>query len=116
MGRLNGTLVTVRTAKQGALMMKGKMTSEYLEEISTLRVNPDDMDELALSPGEQARITSPYGEAIVACNPADVPRGLFFMPLGPLANRLFSGLHTHGTGVPDWKGQSVTIEPVGHNE
>ncbi len=97
-------------------MMKGKFSDGYLAEIASLQINPEDLDELALAEGDQARITSPFGEAVVTCHPTDVPKGLFFMPLGPLANQLFSGGHTDGTGVPRWKWQPVTIEPVDETE
>jgi formylmethanofuran dehydrogenase subunit B len=112
MGAISGLLVTVRSAKQGAEMMANKLSAEYGREISALRIHADDMYQLSVSEGHPVRIASPYGEAIVTCQPADVPRGTFFLPLGPVANRLFSGAHTEGTGVPDWKRQSVTIEPV----
>jgi len=39
MAGISGLLVTVRTGKQGAEMMRGKMNPEYLEEISTLRIH-----------------------------------------------------------------------------
>jgi formylmethanofuran dehydrogenase subunit D len=113
MDGISGLLVTVRSARQGAEMMRSKLTADYLQEISSLRINPEDMAELELAEGESARLASPYGEVIVTCHPTDVPRGLFFLPLGPLANQLFSGADTDGTGVPDWKRQQVTIEPGG---
>ena len=112
MAGINGLLVTVRTGKQGAEMMKGKMSSGYLGEISSLRINPEDMARLPLSSGQKAKIISPYGEAIVTCETADLPEKLFILPLGPAANRLFSGADTDGTGVPDWKGLQVTVEPA----
>jgi formylmethanofuran dehydrogenase subunit D len=109
MGGISGLLVTVRTAKQGAEMMANKLSAEYRREISALRINRDDMKQLAVAEGQPARMASPYGEATVTCHPADVPRGVFFLPLGPVANQLFSGANTEGTGVPDWKRQPVTI-------
>ena len=109
MGDISGLLVTVRTAKQGAEMMASKLSSGYAREISSLRINPDDMNELAVAEGQRARIASPYGEVSVTCHSTDVPRGIFVLPLGPLANQLFSGADTDGTGVPDWKRQPVTI-------
>lgn len=109
MGGISGLLVTVRSAKQGAEMMTNKLSPEYGLEISSLRINPDDMNELAVSEGQPVRLASPYGEVTVTCQPADVPRRTFFLPLGPVANQLFSGAHTDGTGVPDWKRQPVTI-------
>ena len=74
---LSGLLVTVRSAKQGAEMMANKLSAEYGREISTLRINPDDMHQLAVSEGQRVRIASPYGEAIVTCQGADVPQGSF---------------------------------------
>jgi formylmethanofuran dehydrogenase subunit D len=110
MGGISGLLVTVRSAKQGAEMMANKLGAEYGREISSLRINAEDMHALAVSEGQPARMASPYGEVTVTCHPADVPRGIFFLPLGPLANQLFSGANTDGTGVPDWKRQPVTIQ------
>jgi formylmethanofuran dehydrogenase subunit D len=115
MARISGLLVTVRSAKQGAEMMKSKLTEDYLQEISSLRISAEDMAELALSDGDKARLASPHGAISVTCHPTDVPKGLFFLPLGPLANRLFSGADTDGTGVPDWKRQQVTVEPAGEH-
>lgn len=112
MAGISGLLVTVRTGKQGAEMMRGKMNPEYLDEISTLRINPDDMAELPLASGQKAKIVSPHGEVLVTCLSSDVPRKLFFLPVGPVANRLVSGSDTDGTGVPAWKGEQVTIEPA----
>jgi len=112
MSGITGLLVTVRSGRQGMEMMKGKFSDAYLEEIASLRINADDLAELALSEGDHARIVSPFGEVVVTCHPSDVPRGLFFLPLGPVANQLFSGAHTDGTGVPRWKRQPVTIEPA----
>lgn len=107
---VSGLLVTVRSAKQGAEMMVNKLGAEYWREVSTLRMHPEDMHRLAISAGQTVRIASSHGDAVVSCQEADVPRGVFFLPLGPVANRLFSGAHTDGTGVPDWKRLPVTIE------
>jgi formylmethanofuran dehydrogenase subunit D len=111
MAGISGLLVTVRTGKQGAEMMRGKMNPEYLEEITTLRINPADMAEASLTKGQKARIISPYGEAIVTCQDSDLPKKIFILPLGPVANLLVCGADTDGTGIPAWKGQQVTIEP-----
>ena len=109
MNSLSGLLVTVRTARQGTEMVCGKTTAKYVEEISTLRINPEDLAELGVAPKESARLASVHGEAIVICRPTEGPRGLFFLPLGPVANRLFSAARTFGTGVPEWKSLEVTL-------
>ncbi|MDR3560290.1 MAG: molybdopterin dinucleotide binding domain-containing protein [Negativicutes bacterium] len=111
MASISGLLITVRSAKQGAAMVTGKTTLEYRTEITTLRLAPEDLAELELTPGQRALLTSPYGEAAVTCQKADGPRGLFFLPLGPVANQVIGAAQTHGTGVPDWKGMKVTLTP-----
>jgi formylmethanofuran dehydrogenase subunit D len=112
MARISGTLITVRTSRQGAAMEKGKFSPEYLEEIAMLSLCPPDLEALGLDPGKRARLSSRYGEVVVTCRAADGPRGVFFLPLGPTANQLIGG-DTDGTGVPDFKGVAVTLEPVG---
>jgi formylmethanofuran dehydrogenase subunit D len=108
-GSLSGLLITVRTARQGTEMVCGKSTPKYLEEISTVRLNPEDLAELGLAPNQSALLASAHGEAIVTCRSTEGPRGLFFMPLGPVANQLFSAACTYGTGVPEWKSLQVTL-------
>jgi formylmethanofuran dehydrogenase subunit D len=111
MGRLSGLLITVRSAKQGAEMERGKWSAEYQKEIATLRIHPEDLADLGLSPGQSVILASAYGQAEVTCRPTEGPKGLFFLPLGAVANQLFSAAHTHGTGVPDWKSLEVTLSP-----
>jgi formylmethanofuran dehydrogenase subunit D len=89
-------------------MEKGKNSEEYIREISTLFVNPEDCSRLGLSENSRATLKSSAGEIIVRCRPAEGPEGIFFLPVGPLANQLI-GEETLGTGVPDFKGTPVTI-------
>ncbi|HML35276.1 molybdopterin dinucleotide binding domain-containing protein [Sporomusa sphaeroides] len=111
MGSISGTLITVRSGKQGAEMVNGKSNKEYKTEISTLRINAEDLAELGVTAGQTAVMKSPYGQIEVICRQAEGPRGFFFLPLGPVANQIFSS-QTAGTGVPDWKGMTVTLVPV----
>ncbi len=110
---ITGALVTVRTAKQGAEMESGKTNAKYLAEIATLRLNPDDLTALGLEEGGQAVLASAHGRVVVTCRAAEGPRGLFFLPLGEVANRLCSAAVTNGTGVPQWKYLEVTVSPRG---
>lgn len=110
MGSISGLLITVRTVRQGVTMVSGKLNPEYQEETSTLEINPGELAALGLAPGQRARLISPFGEVTVICRPAEVPPGLFFLPLGPAANQVI-GAGTHGTGVPDFKGLEVKLEP-----
>lgn len=105
---LKGILVTVRTSKQGVALVKGKASAEYQEETSTLRVSAGDLARLGLDSGQEARLASPFGQALVRCQAAEVPSGLFFLPLGPTANQLI-GADTEGTGVPNFKALEVEL-------
>ena len=89
--------------------MANKLSEEYARETSCLQINAEDMHELAVSDGQSARITSPYGEVTVTCHPANVPRGVFFLPLGPLANQLFSGANTEVRRVV-WPSRTETLQ------
>jgi formylmethanofuran dehydrogenase subunit D len=109
--QLTGALITVRTAKQGTEMECGKMSEKYLAEIATLRLSPEDLAELGLAANQRAVLASAHGQAVVTCRAAEGPRGLFFLPLGEVANRLFSAAVTNGTGVPQWKYLEVTVTP-----
>ena len=103
-----GLLITVRTGKQGAAMEKGKFTKEFLQEISTLTVNPEDFAALGLHQDNKAILRNSTEKITVTCRSKEGPRGLFFLPLGPLANRLIDE-ETYGTGVPNFKGIPVTL-------
>jgi formylmethanofuran dehydrogenase subunit D len=111
MGDISGLLITVRTGRQGAEMEKGKLTGGYEKEISTLAVNPDDLNSLNLDLDNRALLKSSAGEVIVTCRSTEGPQGLFFLPLGPVANMLISE-DTYGTGVPDFKGIPVILKGI----
>ncbi len=113
MGSIQGLLVTVRTAKQGAEMVSSKHGAPYIEEISTLRIHQDDLTALGVESGGQAMLASAHGEIRVFCKATDVPQGIFFLPLGPVANTLFSATSTQESGVPNWKGLRVELSPCG---
>lgn len=112
MGSISGLLITVRTGKQGAAMEKGKFTEEYIQEISTLSVSPEDFASLDLGEDRKAVLKSAAGEVTVTCNPVEGPKGLFFLPLGHLANQLIDE-ETYGTGVPNFKGVPVVLTANG---
>ncbi|MDR1650161.1 MAG: formylmethanofuran dehydrogenase [Synergistaceae bacterium] len=109
MASKKGFLITVRTARQGAAMEKGKFSAEYIAETTSLTLSPRDYQELALTEGCHVRIRSDSGQALVTCRSAEGPDGVFFLPLGPTANTLI-GEQTYGTGVPSYKGFPVELE------
>lgn len=111
MDSMDGVLITVRTRRQGAAMEKSKSSAEYLQEISTLSVSPEDLECLQLEQDNEALLKSAVGEIRVTLRSAAGPQGIFFLPLGPLANRLI-GEETYGTGVPNYKEIPVVLSAL----
>lgn len=107
-------LIPGRTSRQGTTLNEGKFTDAYVEETSTLQMNPDDMKRLGLKTGDRVRLRSEQGQIelpCVAAKPGELPLGLLFMPYGDLSSRLMGG-DTHGTGMPNSKGIDVKLEKV----
>ncbi|MFN3476987.1 MAG: molybdopterin dinucleotide binding domain-containing protein [Candidatus Methylomirabilales bacterium] len=108
-------LITGRTTKQGRTIHLGKEAQDYLEEISTLQMNPKDMEALAIKDGESVRLKTQYGQAVVKCKKGDLPEGLLFIAYGGFINALV-GPDTQGTGMPDTKGIEVEVEKDGGHD
>src|SRR5207253_8444049 len=107
-------LIPGRTSRQGTALNEGKFAAAYVEETSTLMMNPDDMKRLGLQNADRVRLRSEQGQVELPCQAAkagDLPSGLLFLPYGDLSSRLMAG-DTHGTGMPNSKGIDVELEPV----
>jgi formylmethanofuran dehydrogenase subunit D len=107
-------LIPGRTSRQGTTLNEGKLTKGYVEETSTLQMNPDDMARLGLKNGDRVRLRSEQGQVELPCLGAkagELPSGLLFMAYGDLSSRLMGG-DTHGTGMPNSKGIDVELERV----
>ena len=107
-------LIPGRTSRQGTSLNEGKNTAEYLEEIETLQVSPDDMKRLGLKDGDRVRLSSRQGSIELPCRASkgdELPAGVLFMAYGDWSSRLMGG-DTHGTGMPDSKGIDVTLERI----
>ena len=105
-------LIPGRTSKQGAGISEGKYEENYLSEINTLQVNPEDMARLGLKPGNRVRLTSEAGQIEIAVkeSPKDeLPSGLLFLAYGDMSSQLM-GADTHGSGMPTSKGIDVELE------
>ena len=108
-------LIPGRTSRQGTTLNEGKFSAGYLEETSTLFMNPDDMTRLALANGNRVRLLSEQGQIEIACQAAkagELPQGVLFLPYGDMSSRLMGG-DTHGTGMPDSKSFDVELEKIG---
>ena len=107
-------LIPGRTSRQGTTLNEGKFTQGYVEETSTLLMNPEDMARLALKNGDRVRLRSEQGQIELPCVAAKVgelPNGLLFLPYGDMSSRLMGG-DTHGTGMPNSKSFDVELERV----
>src|SRR5258707_8205028 len=100
-----------RTTKQGQQINVGKDSPEYQALVSTLIMNPGDMQEAGISPGGTVRVRSENGEGLFHCKEGKVPTGMIFVPYGPPTCRLM-GQTTDGTGMPTSKGWEVQVEPI----
>lgn len=102
-------LTTGRTIKQGKGMLSGKTSDEYLDEISTCKLDQKDLDELRLTDEDFINIKSDYGYVIVKVKKSKYEqKGIAFMPLGIVANNLVSS-ETDATGMPTFKNISISI-------
>ncbi|MFN4260345.1 MAG: molybdopterin dinucleotide binding domain-containing protein [Gemmataceae bacterium] len=105
-------LIPGRTARQGTTLNEGKLKADYMDEISTLQMNPDDMARLGVGNGDRVRLRTAQGQIELRCQPAkpgELPAGVLFLPYGDLSSRLMGG-DTHGTGMPDSKCFDVEVE------
>ena len=104
-------LIPGRSSRQGVALNQGKYTDDYLDETSTLRMHPDDMQRLGLSGGDRVRMWNDVGNVTVPVIDAgdECPLGLVFMCYGGKSSLLMGG-ETHGSGMPDSKGLDVLIE------
>ena len=108
-------LIPGRTSKQGSGISEGKFGDNYQSEITTLQVNPQDMQRLGLAAGGRVRLTSDFGQVQVAVKAAavdELPEGILFIAYGDLSSRLMGG-DTHGSGMPTSKGIDVRLEVLG---
>lgn len=106
-------LIPGRSSRQGVTLNEGKYTEGYLDETSTLRMHPDDMQRLGIVQGDEVRMWNDIGEVVVPCIDAkdECPEGLVFICYGDKSSQLMSG-ETHGTGMPDSKALDVFIHPA----
>ena len=107
-------LIAGRSSRQGTSLNEGKFTAEYVEETSTILVNPDDLARLGLRGGDKVGLRSEFGSCEVTCQPAkpgDQPPGVLFLAYGDQSSRLMGG-DTHSTGMPTSKGVDVTVEKL----
>lgn len=104
-------LITGRTRRQGLNLVRGKSGDEYWDEIKKVGISSEDLEALGIKEGSRLVLETGYGKMTgIARVDEGLPRGMIFVPQGPLANRLIGG-DTQGTGMPDYKGLYVKVYP-----
>jgi len=106
-------LVTGRSLQQGAGKEAGKLSKEYFNNVAICEFDPDDMETLKISPGENVVVKTKFGEVVLkAVNSMQAPhKGIIFIPYGPWAN-LVTDPETHGSGMPNFKGIEAEVLPA----
>lgn len=101
-------LITGRTTKQAIGMHKGKSSPEYKFATNRAEMSVEDMKELGIADGQMVRLKN-FDQAVdIPVFIAQLPSGMIFMPMGPVANCLIPA-DTRGTGMPPYKEQMVEV-------
>jgi len=104
-------LITGRTTKQGAALHKGKDSDEYRQATGFVAMSRADRERLGVEEGRSVRVRTAFGETELELREGELPPGIIFVPMGPTVNALI-GSETRGTGMPDFKGLEVEVEPL----
>jgi formylmethanofuran dehydrogenase subunit D len=109
---MNVNLISGRTTVQGQ-MLDSKLSEKYFIEAAVCEMNSGDMEKLGVTPEDNVKVTTKFGEVVVKAKQDDGnPDGLIFIPMGPWCNAVVSG-DTHGAGMPSFKGIDATVEKTG---
>ena len=108
MTRLQVTLITGRSIKQGIGISQGKTHAEYRNAVTFIELSAADMMRAGFRDGDTVVLKSEHGTAEAQCRKSDMPEGLAFMAFGSSCNRLIAA-ETHASGMPDSKHVQVEI-------
>jgi len=113
MSKISLNMITQRSIEEGAAMEKGKLNPDYFDACSICEMNPEDMKKAKIWKNTNVRVTSECGSVIVkAIEPTQFcPPGLAHIRQGVWANQVVPP-RTQSTGVPQYSGFPVTIEPA----
>ncbi|MBS7658287.1 MAG: molybdopterin dinucleotide binding domain-containing protein [Candidatus Bathyarchaeia archaeon] len=106
-------LITGRSLQQGVGKEAGKFSQEYFNNVAICELDPNDMEALNISPGENVMVKTKFGEVVLkAVKSAHSPhKGIIFIPYGPWANLVIDP-ETHGSGMPNFKGIEAEVFPA----
>lgn len=112
---LKANLITGRTVEQGIAIEGFKDKPEYTDAAGVVQIDPGDLKVLNIWPGSTVLVKSDYGDKEIVVKATRSPYGphpgIVFIPMGPWANQIVNP-DTDTTGMPSFKGISVTITPA----
>lgn len=107
---LHVTLLSGRSLGQAKSREKGRFSEEYLRNVAVCELNPEDLESLKITQGQNVKVATQTGNvvvrAVIASQP--LPRGVIFLPYGPWANMVIP-IETYGTGMPSFKGIEAEV-------
>lgn len=107
------TLISGRTTKQGIGLEEGKPSNSYISSVNHVVLSPADSEKLDISQEDSVRVSTDYGSVAVYWSlDENLDEGMVFFPYGPWANQVFSS-GTGSTGMPIMKGIKAVIEKGG---
>jgi len=115
--KLEVVLLTGRTIKQGVGKELGKLSNEYHTSVAICQMDSKDLDSIGIRENDNVRVTTRFGSVVLTAVESDrgPHPGVIYVPYGLWANVL-TGSHTHGTGMPSFKGVPAEIEPAPREE
>ncbi|MFQ5710471.1 MAG: molybdopterin dinucleotide binding domain-containing protein [Candidatus Geothermarchaeales archaeon] len=107
-------LLTGRSLGQGKAKVYGKFSNEYFQSVAVCELDPEDMETLEVSEGDNVRVATESRSIVLkALTSKQAPhKGIAFIPYGPWANYVITDVRTHGSGMPTFKGLNAEITPA----
>ena len=113
MTKIEVTLISGRTAKQGIGLEEGKPSDAYIDSVRHVQLSTEDAQKLGVKEKDPVTVTTAHGSVSVNwVSDKNLDAGLVFFPYGPWANQVYSS-GTGSTGMPIMKGIDATVEPGG---
>ncbi|MEM2273454.1 MAG: molybdopterin dinucleotide binding domain-containing protein [Candidatus Bathyarchaeia archaeon] len=106
-------LITGRTINQGKFKEHAKITEKYMASVAVCEMHAEDMVKIGVRDGDNVKVTTVVGSVVVKAKRSKRIKtpGLVFIPFGPWVNSILPS-ETEGTGMPNFKGFKVKIEPT----
>ena len=113
MTKIEVTLISGRTAKQGIGLEEGKPSEAYINSVCQIQLCPRDVEKLGVIEGTPVTVATDHGSVTVHWEGDEgLDSGMVFFPYGPWANQVYAS-GTGSTGMPLMKGIPATVEPGG---